>query len=68
MGRILGIDPVSGLDVSVRNGRFGAYVQLGEQEEGSKTKPKRASLFKDMNEDEIVISKSTPCRCSAVSV
>jgi DNA topoisomerase I len=51
--RVLGIDPESGLEVSVRVGRFGAYVQLGEQEPDSKEKPKRSSLFKDMKEDEI---------------
>ena len=28
-------------------GRFGPYVQLGEQEEGAKEKPKRASLLRD---------------------
>ena len=56
--RILGIDPASGLDVSVRNGRFGAYVQLGEQEEGSKTKPKRASLFQGMSQDEITLDQA----------
>jgi DNA topoisomerase-1 len=53
--RLLGSDPESGLEVTVRNGRFGSYVQLGEQEEGSKTKPKRASLFKGMNEDTITL-------------
>src|SRR5205823_14659171 len=26
----LGVDPVSGLDVTLRNGRFGPYLQLGE--------------------------------------
>ena len=49
--KILGTDPDSGLTVYARTGRFGPYVQLGEQEEGSKTKPKRASLFKDMEMD-----------------
>ncbi len=31
-GKVLGIDPVTGKEVSLRNGRFGAYVQLGEPE------------------------------------
>jgi DNA topoisomerase-1 len=39
--RLLGKDPVTGLDVTARDGRFGAYVQLGEGE-----KPKRQSLPK----------------------
>ena len=49
--KILGTDPESGLTVYGRTGRFGPYVQLGEQEEGSKTKPKRASLLKSMELD-----------------
>lgn len=47
--KILGTDPESGLTVLARTGRFGPYVQLGEQEEGAKTKPKRASLLKTMD-------------------
>src|SRR4029078_3834660 len=47
-GRVLGNDPDTGREVSVRAGRYGPYVQLGEKEEGSKKKPKRASLFKTM--------------------
>ena len=42
--RSLGKDPQSGLDVTLRSGRFGVYVQLGEGE-GSE-KPKRSSLPK----------------------
>jgi DNA topoisomerase-1 len=53
--RILGADPESGLEVSVRNGRFGPYVQLGEQEPDSKIKPKRSSLFKAMSEDTVTL-------------
>ncbi len=53
--RLLGVDPETGLDVTVRTGRFGPYVQLGEQEEGSKQKPKRASLFKTMDPAEITL-------------
>jgi DNA topoisomerase-1 len=41
----LGADPATGLPVFVMTGRFGPYVQLGEQEEGTKKKPKRASLL-----------------------
>ncbi len=51
--KILGTDPDSGLVVLARTGRFGPYVQLGEQEEGSKEKPKRASLLKGMELDEL---------------
>ncbi|HXV73017.1 MAG TPA: type I DNA topoisomerase [Acidimicrobiia bacterium] len=51
--KIFGTDPDTGLTVYGRTGRFGPYVQLGEQEEGSKTKPKRASLFRSMTMDEL---------------
>ncbi|MFO7548842.1 MAG: type I DNA topoisomerase [Acidimicrobiia bacterium] len=51
--KILGTDSESGLVVLARTGRFGPYVQLGEHEEGSKAKPRRASLFKGMSLDEL---------------
>jgi DNA topoisomerase I len=51
--KILGTDPVTGLTVYAMTGRFGPYVQLGEQEEGSKEKPKRASLLRGMTLDEL---------------
>ncbi len=41
--KVLGDDPETGLQVTLRDGRFGAYVQLGEGE-----KPKRTSLPKGM--------------------
>ncbi len=47
--RELGLDPSSGAGVFLRNGRFGPYVQLGEDPtEKNAPKPKRSSLFKDM--------------------
>ena len=39
--RMLGQDPETGLDILVRKGRFGPYIQLGEE-----AKPKRASIPK----------------------
>jgi len=42
--KILGDDPDTGLPVSLRSGRFGPYVQLGEAVE--KEKPKRSSIPK----------------------
>ena len=41
----LGKDPVSGLEVTRRSGRFGPYIQLGEGKEA-----KRASIPKDIGE------------------
>src|SRR5690606_14499925 len=53
--RSLGIDPATGLEVFAKAGRFGPYVQLGELEEGSKQKPKTASLFKSMSLETITL-------------
>ncbi len=45
--RVLGMDRQSGLEVTLRKGPYGFYVQLGEVK--GKTKPKRASLLRDMD-------------------
>jgi DNA topoisomerase-1 len=52
--RILGKDPVSGLDVVVKAGRFGPYIQLGEQKDYAEgEKPKRAGIPKNMSPSDI---------------
>ena len=51
----LGEDPESGQPVCVLTGRFGPYVQLGEQLDGAKKKPKRASLFSTMTPDSVTL-------------
>jgi DNA topoisomerase-1 len=48
------MDPETGLPVYVRTGRFGPFVQLGEQPEDGE-KPKRASLSKGMGTDEVTL-------------
>ncbi|MGQ0663259.1 MAG: type I DNA topoisomerase [Pseudomonadota bacterium] len=47
--RTIGVEPASGEMVSVREGPFGPYLQLGEGAEGSK--PKRVSLPRDAPAD-----------------
>ena len=47
--RELGADPETGTTIFLKAGRFGPYVQLGEIEDGSKTKPPTASLLKSMD-------------------
>jgi DNA topoisomerase-1 len=49
--KVLGIDPETKLEVSLRKGRFGPYVQLGEAVD--KEKPKRGSIPKDMAVEDI---------------
>ncbi|MGH9023758.1 MAG: type I DNA topoisomerase [Acidimicrobiia bacterium] len=55
--RVLGTDPVSGLSVSLRNGTYGPYVQLGEAE-GSSAKPRRASLFRDHSPEDLTLEQA----------
>jgi DNA topoisomerase-1 len=54
----LGTDPESELPVFVLTGRFGPYVQLGEQEDGSKKKPKRASLFATQTPETVTLEEA----------
>lgn len=44
----LGIHPDTNQCILLLRGPYGPYVQLGEQEEGAKTKPKRVSWPKDI--------------------
>ena len=57
--RMLGDDPNTGMKVYAINGRFGAYVQLGENpEKGSKEKPKRSSLIGAMTESTVTLEEA----------
>jgi DNA topoisomerase I len=57
--RSLGVDPTTGMNVYVMNGRYGAYVQLGETPEGKKAeKPKRASLQAGMTEQTVTLDEA----------
>jgi DNA topoisomerase I len=52
----LGEDPQTGLEVTLRSGRFGPYVQLGEGAEGEK--PKRAGLPKGTAPDDVDLARA----------
>lgn len=56
-GKLLGHDE-DGTPVTLRSGRFGPYVQLGEQDPDSKDKPKRASIPKGMELDAVDLKKA----------
>ena len=51
--KVLGRDPATDLEVSVRNGRFGPYVQLGEEKDSKKT-----SLPKGLSTDEVTFEQA----------
>jgi DNA topoisomerase-1 len=50
-GKLLGTDPATGLPVTLRTGRFGPYVQLGEAE--GEEKPKRSSIPKGVDASKV---------------
>ena len=56
--RSLGTDDHSGLEVFVKVGRFGPYVQLGERDPDSDAKPKMASLFKTMEPGTVTLDEA----------
>ena len=51
--RVLGQDPTTGEEITLRNGRFGDYVQEGEGE-----KPKRSSLPQGLSADDLTLEKA----------
>ena len=51
--RTLGVDPDSAENVTLRDGRFGPYVQLGEGE-----KPKRSSLPRGLSPSDVTLEKA----------
>jgi DNA topoisomerase I len=57
--KVLGEDPATGLEVSLRGGRFGPYLQLGEtSKEKDAEKPKRAGLPKGLAPDDVDLEKA----------
>ncbi len=57
--KVLGEDPQTGLEVSLRSGRFGPYLQLGEQsKEKGAEKPKRAGLPKGLAPDDVDLERA----------
>ncbi len=56
--KVLGVDPNSSLEVSLRTGRFGPYIQLGEQDPETKEKPKRSGIPKGWAVDDVDFDKA----------
>ena len=53
-GRVLGVDPQTGHEIVVKEGRFGPYV-TEVLPEGSKNKPRTGSLFKSMSLESVTL-------------
>ncbi|TCH99404.1 type I DNA topoisomerase [Roseococcus sp. SYP-B2431] len=56
--RVLGTDPASGEQVTLRRGPYGIYAQLGEggtDAKGKPTKPRRASLTRGMDPETMTL-------------
>ena len=54
----LGADPASGLAVLLRIGRFGPYVQLGEEDKEKKEKPRRTGLPRGWKVEDIDLERA----------
>ena len=51
--KVLGVHPETGDEITLRDGRFGPYVQQGEGE-----KPKRSSLPRGLSRDDVTLEKA----------
>ena len=56
--RVLGIDPESGKQITVRVGRFGPLAQIGETIEDSDEKPRFASLRRNQSIETITLEEA----------
>ena len=54
--KVLGTDPETGFEVTLRTGRFGPYVQLGDG--NGEEKPKRASIPKGTDPEHIDLARA----------
>lgn len=59
----IGEHPDTGQDIYVKNGPYGPYVQLGEDEQedenGKKQKPRRAGIPDDIEPDDVTVKQAT---------
>lgn len=58
--RILGQHPETGLDVQLKAGRFGSYVQEGVHDDDTGFKPRTASLFSTMDPATVTLEDVLP--------
>ena len=63
--KVLGKDPETGLDVAIKTGRFGTYLQLGEASKDKEEKPKRAGIPKGWSLDDITLESALEAALAA---
>ena len=56
--RVLGDNPENGMEITLRTGRFGDYVQEGEVEKGADEKPRRSSLPRGLKPEDVTLEKA----------
>jgi DNA topoisomerase-1 len=56
--RALGAHPDTGEEITVRRGPYGLYVQQGEATEDKKVRPKRTSLTRGMDGDQLTLEQA----------
>jgi DNA topoisomerase-1 len=56
--RTLGQDPETNEEITVRRGPYGLYVQQGEQTEDKKVRPKRTTLPRGMDGDQLTLEQA----------
>ncbi|MEA2740052.1 MAG: topoisomerase [Acetobacteraceae bacterium] len=56
--RLLGVHPDTGDEVTVRRGPYGLYVQQGENSEDKKIRPKRTSLARGMDGENLTLEQA----------
>ncbi|MBV9248689.1 MAG: type I DNA topoisomerase [Acetobacteraceae bacterium] len=56
--RVLGTHPETGEEITVRRGPYGLYVQQGENGEDKKAKPRRTSLPRGMDGDQLTLEQA----------
>jgi DNA topoisomerase I len=56
--KVLGKDPETDLDVAIKTGRFGTYLQLGETSKDKEEKPKRAGIPKGWSVEDITLESA----------
>jgi DNA topoisomerase-1 len=56
--RVLGVHPDTGEEITVRRGPYGLYVQQGENGEDKKVRPKRTSLARGMDGENLTLEQA----------